>query len=84
MHLIIKPSNFLQPIIMKKTTLVLLLLGCLLFVCSCKSQDECHCSRINVIDGTTIEQDYPLDRFTTCQELADDLGRLLGKDVDCF
>jgi hypothetical protein len=68
---------------MKKTTLVLLLLGCLLFVCSCKPQDECHCSRIG-IDGMTIEQDYPLDRFTTCEELADDLSSLLGKDIDCF
>ena len=69
---------------MKKTTIALLLLGGLLFVCSCKPQDECHCFRINDIDGTTIEQDYPLDRFTTCQDLAEDLGNLLGTDVDCF
>ena len=68
---------------MKKTTLALLLLGGLFFVCSCKPQDECHCSRI-AFDGITIEDDYTLDRFTTCEELADDLSSLLGKDIDCF
>lgn len=59
----------------------LLLLGCLLFVCSCKPE-ECHCTRI--VNNTTRNEIRPLNDFTSCQELGDDLTELLGKKVDCF
>ena len=67
---------------MKKTMLALLLLGSLLFISGCKPDDECQCTR--QVNGETRHEIRPLDTFSSCQELADDLADKLGKDVECF
>jgi hypothetical protein len=67
---------------MKKTMLALLLIGCFFYVSSCKPADECHCTRI--VNGQTKHEIHPLNDFATCQELAEDMGEKLGRDVECF
>lgn len=62
--------------------LSLLLIGCLLFVGGCKPVDECHCTRI--VNGQTRNEIHPLNGLATCQELAEDMGEKLGRDVECF
>ena len=67
---------------MKRSSLALLLVAALFFVCGCKPSDECECTR--VINGQVVNETWPLDKFVSCQELADDREALLGKEVDCF
>lgn len=67
---------------MKRILIDLLLLIGMLSISSCKPDDECHCSR--EVNGKTIQEIRPLDPFSSCQELADDMADKLGREVECF
>ena len=67
---------------MKRVLIVLLLLIGSLFISSCKPDDECQCVR--EVNGKTINEIRSLEPFSSCQELADDLAGMLGREVECF
>jgi hypothetical protein len=67
---------------MKRILIALLLLVGMLSISSCKPDDECRCTR--VVNGETKYEIRPLESFSSCQELADDMSDKLDREVDCF
>jgi len=67
---------------MKRILIVLLFLIGMLSISSCKPDDECQCTR--EVNGKTKQEIRPLDPFSSCQELADDMAGKLGREVECF